>query len=135
MDGGKIIMAHIFLKDGLLYIDLHLKHGDKTATIKNALIDTGSVSTVISREIITNKLGLKPQPNDLINSVQGIGGSETVIEKVIDFISIDNTVIPKFHFQMGAMDYSLELEAIIGLDLLIACKAILDLNNLKLHTG
>ncbi|EKD94279.1 MAG: hypothetical protein ACD_26C00137G0001, partial [uncultured bacterium] len=44
-------MADIVFKDGLLYIELHLKHGDKTTIIKNALIDTGSVSTVISREI------------------------------------------------------------------------------------
>jgi len=133
MDGGKVIMANIIFKDGLIYTDATLTHGSKNVIIKNALIDTGSSSTVISSEI-AHKLGLKPEANDLINSVQGVGGSESVYEKKIDSIKFDVSAASNFHIQVGAMDYGIELEAIIGLDLLIKCSAILDLNNFILTT-
>ena len=58
----------------------------------------------------------------------------TVIEKVIDTIILDTSTIEKFHIQVGAMDYGIELEAIIGLDLLTKSKAVLDLNNFLLIT-
>lgn len=41
MVGGKAMKSIIF-KDGLLYIDAVLTHGNKTFKIKNALVDTGS---------------------------------------------------------------------------------------------
>ena len=133
MDGGTVIMANILLKDGLIYADATLTHGSKNVLIKNALVDTGSSTTVISSEI-AHKLGLKPQPNDLINSVQGVGGCETVIEKVIDSIILDALSVADFHIQVGAMDYGIELEVIIGLDLLTKCSAVLDLNKFILTT-
>ena len=70
----------------------------------------------------------------IYNSVQGVGGSETVIEKVIDSICLDASAVADFHIQVGAMDYGIELEAIIGLDLLTKCCAILDLNKFILIT-
>ena len=59
------------MKDGLIYADATLILGSKDVIIKNALIDSGSSSTVISSEI-AHQLGLKPEANDLINSVQGV---------------------------------------------------------------
>jgi predicted aspartyl protease len=127
-------MAKIVLKDGLIYADATLTHGGKTVIIKNALIDTGSAATVISSEI-ANKLGLKPEPTDIINSVQGVGGTETVIEKRIDSVSLDISAVSDFRIQVGAMDYGIELEAIIGLDMLTRCRAVLDLNSFTLRTA
>ncbi len=119
-------MSKIFLNDGLIYTTVALSHKNKTIILKNALLDTGSSSTVISSEI-ANKLGLRLEPTDIINSVQGVGGSETVIEKVIDSIVIDTSTVKKFHIQIGAMDYGITLEAIIGLDLLTAFRSVIDL--------
>jgi predicted aspartyl protease len=127
-------MANITFKDGLIYADATLTHGNKKVTIKSALVDTGSAATVISNEI-ANELGLKPELTDIINSVQGIGGYETVIEKIIDSVSLDTTAVTSFNIQVGAMDYGIELEAIIGLDMLTSCKAVLDLNNFTLKTA
>lgn len=126
-------MAKIIFKDKLIYVDITLSHGNKKVTIKNALVGTGSAATVISNDI-ANKLGLKPEPSDIINSVQGVGGSETVIEKVIDSVSLDAGIVKEFHIQVGAMDYGIDLDAIIGLDMLTACKAVLDLNSFTLVT-
>jgi len=133
MDGGTLIMANIVFKDGLIYADATLTHGSNKVITKNALIDTGSSSTVISSEI-AHKLGLKPEANDLINSVQGVGGSELVYEKIINYIKLDVSATSDFHIQVGAMDYGIELDAIIGLDLLKKCSAVLDLNNFILIT-
>ena len=124
-------MSKIFLNDGLIYTTVTLSHKNRTIILKNALLDTGSSSTVISSEI-ANKLGLRPEPTDIINSVQGVGGSETVIEKVIDSIVIDMSTVKKFHIQIGAMDYGIILEAIIGLDLLTAFRSVIDLEKYRL---
>ena len=78
-------MIKINSKDGLIYVDASLVHGKRSITLKNALIDTGSCTSVISRDI-AHSLGMKPEPTDLINSVQGVGGSEFIIEKKIDAI-------------------------------------------------
>lgn len=133
MVGGKIIMINIIIREGLIYINVTLTHKDKSFNIKNALVDTGSSSTVICRNI-AHKLGLKPEPNDLINSVQGVGGTESVYEKKIDSIKLDSLTESNFNIQVGAMDYGIELNAIIGLDLLIKCRALLDLNKFTLIT-
>lgn len=126
-------MSQILFKDGLIYTTAILSNKNRTVILKNALVDTGSSSTVISSEI-AKKLGLKPEPTDIINSVQGVGGSETVIEKVIDSITLDVSAVTDFHIQVGAMDYGISLEAIIGLDLLTKAKAVLDLNNFIITT-
>lgn len=132
MAGGKI-MKRIILKDGLIYIDAVLTHGNKTFKIENALIDTGSSSTVISRDV-AYKIGLRPEPTDIVNSVQGVGGSEIVIEKKIDSIKMDDICALDFCIQIGAMDYGIKLDAIIGLDFLMKCKVIMDLDNMVLKT-
>lgn len=124
-------MVNINLRDGLIYIDATLVHGNNSITIKNALVDTGSASTVISRDI-AHDLGMKPEPIDIINSVQGVGGSESVIEKKIDAIRLDNVAATNFYIQVGAMNYGIELEAIIGLDLLTACRVMMNLDNYTL---
>ncbi|TYQ18286.1 UNVERIFIED_CONTAM: hypothetical protein Cloal_0715 [Acetivibrio alkalicellulosi] len=63
-------MINISLKDGLIYVDATLIHGISSIKIKNTLVDTGSSATVISR--------------DIAHSL-GIGGSESVVEKKIDY--------------------------------------------------
>ncbi len=131
MAGGAVIMISLSLRDGLIYIDAILAHGNNSVTIKNALVDTGSSSTVISRDIAHN-LGLKPEPIDIINSVQGIGGSETVIEKKIDVIEIDNVAATNFNIQIGAMQYGFEIDAIVGTDILKQAKAIVNLGEMIL---
>lgn len=78
---------------------------------------------------LLKKLYKIPEPTDIINSVQGIGGSETVIEKKIDAIEIDNVLASDFCIQIGTMNYGIEIDAIIGLDLLTACETIMDLND------
>jgi predicted aspartyl protease len=124
-------MVKINSKDGLIYVDATLVHGNSSITLKNALVDTGSSATVISRDIAYS-LGMKPEPTDIINSVQGIGGSESVIEKKIDAIRLDDVAAANFGIQIGAMNYGIELEAIIGLDLLTACKVVMNLENYTL---
>ena len=121
-------MATILLINGLIFTNAILTHGSNIMLLRNALIDTGSSSTVISIEI-AHKLDLKPEADDLINSVQGVGGSESVYEKKIDSIKLDVSEASDFHIQVGAMDYGIALEAIIGLDLLKECHAALDLKN------
>lgn len=121
-------MTSLNLKDDLIYVDATLVYGNSRIAIKNALVDTGSSSTVVSRDIAYS-LGMKPEPTDIINSVQGVGGTETVIEKKIDEIILDNVAAKNFGIQVGAMNYGIELDAIIGLDLLIACRAVINLED------
>lgn len=75
---------------------------------------------------------MKPEPTDIINSVQGVGCSESVIEKKIDVIRLDDVAAANFGIQIGAMNCGIELDAIIGLVLLTACKVVTNLENYTL---
>ncbi len=61
--------------------------------------DTDAVTSPISRDIAYS-LGMKPEPTDITNSVQGVGGSESVIEKGIDAIRLDDAAAANFSIQI-----------------------------------
>ena len=60
----------------------------------------------------------------------GIGGVEYVIEKQIDQLSIGKLAMTGFTIQMGALDYGMQINGIIGADFLLKTGAKLDFDRL-----
>jgi hypothetical protein len=89
------------------------------------------VSSYISVEIAI-KLGLGPEPNDVIREIRGVGGTEFVYEKSIDNIQISSKSVSPFRIQVGDMDYGFEMNGIIGYNFLKMSKTIIDLENMIL---
>jgi len=120
------------IKYGLPFVEAMLIHNGKKVYLSNVLVDTGSASTIISANDAI-KLGLKPEPDDKIRSIRGIGGTEFVYEKYIDGIRLGSIVISNFKVQVGAMDYGFGISAIIGMDFLISSKVVIDMRKMILY--
>ena len=58
--------------------------------------------------------------------MQGVGGYEFVVEKVIDAIICDATKLCHCTIQLGEMDYGQDIQGIIGSDVLHQLGAVID---------
>jgi hypothetical protein len=89
------------------------------------LVDTGSATTIFASDYV-RQFGIDSEPEDRIRKIVGVGGSEYVIEKRIDVLIIDDVLIKDSIIQIGDMDYGFGINGIIGGDLLIRTKMIID---------
>ena len=121
----------IHIVKGLPFVSAFLKYGDEDITLKNVLLDTGSAGTIFSINRLM-KIGLQPEPDDKVMEIHGIGGTEFVFIKRINQLSIGKLKINDFEIEIGAMDYGLEMDGIIGMNFLLKNKVQIDLNNLSI---
>ena len=96
------------------------------------LIDTGSAGTVFSTDSIA-AIGIRPELDDTVHELRGIGGTEFVFIKTLDKLSLGNFQLNDFEAEIGAMDYGFDIDGIIGLDFLLRAKAKIDLERLAIY--
>ncbi|MCP4754893.1 MAG: hypothetical protein GY866_28795 [Proteobacteria bacterium] len=123
----------ISIKDGLPFIEVALIHNGQKIVLNHVLIDTGSAGTIFDVDELA-KIGLLPEPKDSIYTISGIGGSEFVVEKRIDQIILASIEIVNFPIEIGAMEYGLDIQGILGFDLLLKTQTIIDLSTLNIHS-
>ncbi len=70
-----------------------------------------------------------------MSSINGIGGSEFVVEKRIDRIILVSAEVINFPIEIGAMEYDLDSQGFIGFNLLFKTQAIIDLACLDFHSS
>lgn len=121
----------IRLEGGLLYVSAELIYRSKQLTLSEVILDTGSGATLFSSDEAF-KLGLVPEPGDPIQRVRGVGGSEFVLSKRLDSLSLGDLALPHFPIQIGAMDYGFSIQGLIGLDFLVQAGAVIDLTKLEI---
>lgn len=122
-------MISLKIKHGLPFANINVIYNGKNIEISNVLIDTGSMSSIIPSDTALT-LNLKPNPNDVIHSICGVGGTEFVYEKQVDKIILGDTEVLEMKIHIGAMDYGFGINGIIGMDFLMASGAIIDLSNI-----
>lgn len=122
---------NLYFEYGLPFAEIELINDEKHVKLPKVLIDTGSATTIISTETAI-ELGLDQQPNDEINLISSIGGTESVYEKYVGKIILDGISIRNFKVDVGAALYSFEFDAIIGSDLLKQAKAIVNFDQMTL---
>jgi hypothetical protein len=123
---------NITYKYGLPFVSLEVGQNYQTANFPFVLIDTGSASTILSADLLS-PIGIVPEPKDVIHQIRGVGGTEVVFKRKIDRIFLGSLVINDFTVEVGAMDYGFDIQGIIGTDLLIKTKAIIDLSKRQIH--
>lgn len=124
-------MINLILRNRLPFTQITITHNGNVICISNVLIDTGSMSTIISTET-ASMLGLKPELDDKLHTICGVGGAEYVYQKLVESIELDKSIISSIKIQVGAMDYGFEINAIIGMDYLRASGAVIDTDNMTL---
>src|SRR5699024_2003566 len=120
-------MVNIKERYELPFVEVVVNFRGKQIKLNNVLIDTGSAGTIFN----VNKLeaiDVKSEPNDVTRTIQGIGGLEFVYTKNIDWIVISNEIkTNNFLIELGAMDYGLDIDGIIGFDFMKEVELVIDL--------
>lgn len=122
-------MVSIKLKYGLPFCSIDIKHKGRILTLDNILIDTGSGGTILKMDEV-EKIDISIDVTDSIESIQGVGGNEFVYKKVIDEVSLGEYSIKNFKVEIGVMDYSFDINGIIGINFLKEINAVIDLKNM-----
>lgn len=99
--------------------------------LKNVLIDTGSASSILKLDLVQT-IGITAEPHDILGTIRGVGGSEPVYLKTIDTLEIDDIKIENAQVDIGIMDYGFDIDGIMGMDLLLRMKSLIDLDKMEI---
>ena len=119
------------LKDNLPFVTLTVGNKEETVEIANILVDTGSASTVLAADSLV-QIGIEPSPEDILHTIRGVGGTEVVYLRKVDFLEVGESKVTDFEIEVGGMDYGFEISGILGMDFLKASGAIIDLHELQI---
>ena len=122
------------LRDNLPFVAVQVAFGGKTVEIAQVLVDTGSATTIFAVDALAH-IGVVPLPDDDIHVIQGVGGSEVVFGRRLDFVQVDTHKAINFTVEVGGMDYGFDINGILGMDFLLQTEALLDMKQLELRFG
>lgn len=125
-------MISIIIKHDLPFVEATITFRGQTIKCENVLLDTGSAGTLFNVDKLI-EIGVKPEPNDITHTIYGIGGTEFVYSKMMDIIQVGDAKLQNFQIEIGAMDYGLELDGIIGFDFMRELGLIIDTKNMKIR--
>ena len=122
----------IRVHDGLPYATVTLWYQGRSLALPNVLVDTGSAGTIFAADAVL-AVGLQYEAHDAVYRIRGVGGSEFVFAKQIERLSLGALQVNDFVIEVGAMDYGLDLNGILGMDFLLHVGAVIDLAALRMH--
>ncbi|WP_294379041.1 retropepsin-like aspartic protease [uncultured Clostridium sp.] len=119
-------MIKLRYQDKLLFCSICIKIDDQVLNLENVLIDTGSATTLINADYITL------DGTEKIRNVQGVGGYERILKKNVNTFEINNKKLNNVALSIGDMDYGIDIDLLIGLDILTALNADINLKTMEL---
>ncbi|KOR29625.1 hypothetical protein TI03_01855 [Achromatium sp. WMS1] len=119
------------LINGLPFVSIVLRHHQRSLTLDRVLVDTGSGGTILPIEPLL-AIGIKPEPEDTIHRVRGIGGVEYVFRKQVECLEVGEIYLEQFAIEIGQIDYGFSIQGILGVDFLIKSEAIINFAKLEI---
>lgn len=123
----------IDLVDGLLQTSITINYKGQALTIDKLVIDTGASHTLLAADAVAD-ISVYFETGDEIISAFGIGGEESCFRKVFDFVTLGDFQIEEFKLDVGALHEKLEINGLLGLDLLMAANIVLNLSELTMYS-
>jgi predicted aspartyl protease len=120
------------LKDDLPFVQVGVVYQGAELAISNVLVDTGSATTILSADQVT-RVGIVPEPSDILYTIRGVDGIETVFTRRIEQLRIGHREVTDFTIEVGGMDYGFDIQGILGMDFLLQAGAIINLRDLSLE--
>jgi len=120
----------LFLIDNLPYVTVILAYQGESAEISNVLIDTGSATSIFSADHVA-KIHLTPAPEDILYTIRGVGGTEVVFSRKVDYLQVGDRKVRGFQIEVGGMDYGFGILGILGMDFLTEAGAVIDLEPIR----
>lgn len=124
----------IDLVDGLLQTSITINYRGQALTIEKLVIDTGASHTLLSADVVAD-IGVYFENGDEIVSAFGIGGEESCFRKPFDAVRLGDFQIENFKLDVGALHEKLEINGLLGLDLLMTANIVLDLSELVMYSS
>ncbi len=123
---------NIQYKNGLLYTSVEIFYKGRKKIIDDTVIDTGASVSMFSPDIVYD-LEIYPEEDDEISTFVGIGGSEHhSFSKKIDSFKFNKFIIKDIQIDFGTIDSGCQINGLLGLDILIAIGAVIDLKEFKI---
>lgn len=116
-------MIELRQENKLLLCALEIKINEQVLNLKNVLVDTGSATTLINSDYI------KTDGTEIIDTIYGVGGYETILNKHVDTFKVNGFIIENFKIDLGDMDFGIQLDAILGLDSLTILRANINIKD------
>ena len=120
-------MIKLRYQNYLLFCSLDLKINNQNLHLENVLIDTGSATTLINADYILL------DGNEKIKNAQGIGGYEKILVKNFETLKLNDISLKNICLSIGDMDYGIDIDLLIGLDILKILNANINVKNMTLE--
>ncbi|WP_248930351.1 retropepsin-like aspartic protease [Paenibacillus hamazuiensis] len=124
----------IDLVERLLQTSITINYKGQALIIDKLVIDTGASHTLLSVDAVAD-VGVYFETGDEIISAFGIGGEESCFRKTFDSVTLGDFQIENFKLDVGALHEKLEINGLLGLDLLMAANIVLDLSELTMFSA
>jgi len=121
----------LILKNNLIFTTVTVAYQGAATEISNVLVDTGSATSILAVDAVAS-IQIEPVLEDIFHSIRGVGGTETVFMRDVDYLQVDQCRLPHFKIEIGGMDYGFEINGILGMDFLIRAKAIINLPEMRI---
>lgn len=122
------------LKHNLPFTSVSVAYEGQEVEVDHVLVDTGSASTIFAADIVAT-IEIAPLPDDVLHTIRGVGGSEVVFSRVVDYIQVGDRRLTSLEIEVGGMDYGFEISGILGMDFLAEVGAIINLQDMRIDFG
>ena len=120
------------LKDDLPFTTIRIAYRGIEIDVSNILVDTGSASTILAADSVA-RIGIMPEPEDMLYTIRGVGGTEVVFTRQIDYVQVNQQRLAQFEVEIGGMDYGFDINGILGMDFLTQAGVVINLRDLRLE--
>ncbi len=124
-------MMQLILKNNHIFTTVTVAYKGMVTNISNILVDTGSTTTILSVDTVAS-IQIEPALEDVFHTIRGVGGTETVFMRTVDYLQVGKCSLQDFQVEIGGMDYGFNINGILGMDFLINAKAIINLPEMKI---
>ena len=122
----------LLLEHDLPFVTTQIVHRGVVLEIPRVLVDTGSVTTLLSADVV-EQAGILPELGDHLRNIYGVGGIELVFMRNLDSLRVGDNSVQDFEVDVGGMDYARDINGILGMNFLLKTGAVIDLRQLTLE--
>lgn len=117
---------------GLPVVEIDVIFQGRRLLLNRVLLDTGSAGTILDADAVS-EIGVRPEGDDKTAIVHGIGGTEIVFTKWFDSVILGDWSVGSCKVEIGAMDYGIDVQGIVGFDFIQAARLIIDADKLLVY--
>lgn len=115
-------------------VSANIEVAGKYAVFRSALLDTGSFGSLFRIDILA-EAGIQITDTAQLSKIYGVGGYENVLTLQIDKLQVGELEITNPFIQTGAMNYGIDIDAIIGFDFFKTSRAVVDFDRFELRVA